>query len=156
MAPNRGPESFPPYEIYLDQGRVWPRETNDELAFQPITDMAPNYAASALAKLIRWAHVYGASVRLNIADLHERLAYVRNTPLGKALSAQAQGLTVPEEREEPLKKVGDLMVARTVLTAIEEADEHIADSLGMERVFALSAGIAQAITREYELKERGS
>jgi hypothetical protein len=76
--------------------------------------MAPRYAASALQKLLRWAGTHAGYVGLNMANTDSRLAYCRQSELGQALAAKAQGLDsadVLDRLDEELDGVTPLEMA---------------------------------------------
>lgn len=113
------------YSTYYN-GLTWPSDSVRDRLGHPkdieITAMAPQYAASALAKLIRNAleHPVGA---LQAMDIDSREEYVRKTRLGLALAAKALGLNdsadiyalysditdLPEERAGIRDVLGDVL-----------------------------------------------
>lgn len=85
-------DSYANYADYLNQGSYWPkRDDNVVTETVVIEDMPPQYAAAALAKLLRWTYEEGYP-RLNVYDADERVVHVRRTPLGVALMMRALGL----------------------------------------------------------------
>lgn len=94
-------ETFARYQDYLQQGVYWPKDDPrlGRVETTPIEDMAPQYAASALAKLLRWAYDHGYPA-LNIYDADERIVYVRRSKLGLALMMRAIGLYEMERMSE--------------------------------------------------------
>src|SRR5687768_10446044 len=82
------------YDLYLD-GDEWPSESSTEWStaaeeyvpeLRPVIDMPPQYAASALAKLVRWARDGGGPTEQGEYEEEWR---VRNSRLGQLLSARA-------------------------------------------------------------------
>lgn len=85
-------EDYADYAAWLHQREYWPKRVNsDRTTTVPVDSMAPQYAASALAKLLRWAYDEGYP-RLNIYDADERITMVRRSELGMALMLRAVGL----------------------------------------------------------------
>lgn len=96
VAPETG-EEFPDYEEYL-YGVMWPASTKTGITHPelvPVESMPPQRAASALAKLVRWA-VRSPTGELRLLDIDTREETVRQTPLGIALAARCQNLHVGE------------------------------------------------------------
>lgn len=98
VAPETG-EEFPDYEPYL-YGAVWPASSRNGISHPekvPVEGMPPQRAASALAKLVRWA-VHSPTGELRLLDLDTREETVRQTPLAIALAARCQNLHVGEHQ----------------------------------------------------------
>lgn len=91
----KGEDVFAPYAGYLGS-LVWPSVGNDRSTITLVNvernDMAPQYAASSLAKLVRWARVSPAGDIALYPDEDARENAVRVTRLGAALSARAVNL----------------------------------------------------------------
>lgn len=87
------------YAAYLP-GSVWPsdskRTEHGHPAIVEVATMAPQYAASALAQLVRWAVHSPAGLVLEIDDVTAREEFVRRSHLGLALAARAQSLSLDD------------------------------------------------------------
>jgi hypothetical protein len=86
-------EDFPNYAPFLTT-EVWPGSTGER---SPVMDMAPQHAASALAKLVRWAVSAPQGTLTLLSEIGLREEYVRRAPLGRALAARAQNLQPGED-----------------------------------------------------------
>lgn len=87
-------EEFPDYQDYLQSPYVWPsavgRGSREE--HKDVPEMAPQYAAAALAKLVRWARYAPVGEASLWPDEDARENFVRMTPLGVGLAARACNL----------------------------------------------------------------
>lgn len=129
------------YEDYLD-GTYWPSESKtnrEDYQGTPQTiwvgDMTPQNAASALAKLLRWARGGAATEAIAEEEVHR----VRRTTLARALAAKATSdddFAFPEENTEtmapgPQMDIGEL--AREIVIGIAETaaeEDFNLDALG--------------------------
>lgn len=79
-----------PYDDYLD-GEMWPSESSTMSGTGPgvetkwVGDMPPQYAASALGKVIRWARDSAVTEQ----EIHRAEDRVRASRLGQLLAARA-------------------------------------------------------------------
>lgn len=110
------------YDAYLE-GDEWPSESGhgspDEHGryqpeMRPIYDMPPQYAASALHKLVRWAR--DGSMNAEQEDREERR--VRSSTLGRLLARKALGI-------EDFELYSEHGVDRNALSA-KQLSRHIA------------------------------
>lgn len=86
-------DDFAPYAGYLSMA-VWPSNaTYGEVATSLVEEMAPQHAASALAKLVRWARTAPEGDITMNPDEDTREEAVRQSRLGHALAARACNLT---------------------------------------------------------------
>lgn len=86
-------DDFAPYAGYLS-GVVWPsNKAYGETEHTYVEEMAPQHAASALAKLVRWARMAPAGDITMNPDEDTREEAVRQSRLGLALAARACNLT---------------------------------------------------------------
>jgi hypothetical protein len=146
------PEDWGPYENHLDS-HVWPGA--DKFVVVERDEMPPQYAAAALAKLVRWARVHPVG---EIATLHgedEREEYVRKTRLGAALAARACNLE--EEHFHALygefgaRKDADM---HQVLAATAVLLQEGIGDWTLTQCIALGSALLQELSRSYEIKER--
>lgn len=80
-------ESYPDYDAFLATS-IWPG--SEDLV--NVESMAPQHAAAALAKLVRWA-VNAPTGQVALFDeVGAREDLTRSSPLGRALAARAQNL----------------------------------------------------------------
>lgn len=93
--PEKDPNDFAPYAPYLATN-IWPTLDKRTGALEQVLvdrdEMPPQYAASALAKLVRWARIAPEGETAHHGDEDSREEYVRSTALGKALAARAVNL----------------------------------------------------------------
>lgn len=90
---------FAPYQYYLG-GEAWPSvaHTGGDISTKPVfteedeQGMAPQNAAAALAKLVRWAVHQPEGEGAAIYDHSAREEWARHTVLGEALAARALNL----------------------------------------------------------------
>lgn len=92
---SKDPNAFGPYAGYLHTN-LWP-SINTYTGVMEMTqvnrdEMAPQHAASALAKLVRWARTAPEGDLVHYPDEDSREVEVRSSPLGKALAARAVNL----------------------------------------------------------------
>lgn len=91
----KDPNDFGPYEGYLDHN-MWPtwnpRTGEAKVVMVDRENMPPQYAAAALAKLVRWARIAPAGMIAMHPDEDSREYEVRSTTLGRALAARAVNL----------------------------------------------------------------
>lgn len=88
------------YAQYL-RGIDWPSDSTRDAVGQPglvdVATMTPQYAASALGKLVRWATHHPSGDMILIDDVTLREETARTSPLGLRLATRALGLTHPAE-----------------------------------------------------------
>lgn len=93
----KDPNDFAAYAGYLST-HIWPsvHPRTGEVTHTEITydSMAPQHAASSLAKLVRWARIAPEGDVALLPDEDSREYEVRASPLGKALAARACNLDV--------------------------------------------------------------
>lgn len=94
---DKDPNDFAPYEGYLDS-LLWPsfnsRTGEISAVIVDRENMPPQYAAAALAKLVRWARIAPGGMIAMHPDEDSREYEVRSSVLGKALAARAVNLEV--------------------------------------------------------------
>lgn len=94
---HKEPDDYANYEDYLHT-HVWPKADprTGELEHVVVNrdEMVPQYAAAALAKLVRWARSAPVGDISLFPDEDSREYEVRSTLLGKALAARAVNLDV--------------------------------------------------------------
>lgn len=140
-----GFEAYRHYENYLHQSTYWPSES-DGLE-KAIMDMVPRYAASAHAKLLRWAATVSARAHLNIADTHERISFVRRSPLAVALARVAQSLPIEAEFDAVPVDSRDIILAFAPVLA-----EHTA--LDITQIFKVAEALAAKAHAEWTMTQQ--
>lgn len=90
-------EVYGPYETYLHVP-LWPSIRNgmQDPEIADVTEMAPQHAAAALAKLVRWARREPTGQLSMIDDIDMREEEARTSPLGRHLAARALSLSEPQ------------------------------------------------------------
>lgn len=142
MGRRTGFEAYPKYQNYLHQTSVWPSESGG--AEIGITSMAPRYANSARAKLMRWAAGMGAQAALNIYDRDERLAYVANSPLAKILDTWANDVPYIDPVDAAEVTPRDIILAFAPVVA-----EHT--NLDITAIFKLCEALATKADDEWTI-----
>lgn len=117
------PEVFPDYSGYLNQ-LTWPSyDASEGVVMRYIDEMAPQYAASALAKLKRWAlGQYATQI-----DGERNWAEVQRSPLAKGLQARATSTDDFSEALEPARGLNTQqaihLVARSMLEGAGDEED---------------------------------
>jgi hypothetical protein len=153
----RDEEIFAPYESYLDVV-IWPSmDRQGEVTYTLVEEMqAPQHAASALAKLVRWARYAPVGDICRHPDEDSREEAARDSRLGHALAARA--LNLSEEHFHAL--YGEY-------GATPDADPHqvlaeLAVALGdyglgdwnLQQRIRLAASVLERLATVFAIKER--
>lgn len=84
-------EEYGAYQDWLHTS-LWPASVKAGEELKDVAEMAPQHAAAALAKLVRWARYAPAGQVALLPDEDSREDEVRVCPLGSALAARACNL----------------------------------------------------------------
>lgn len=116
------PESYPDYTECFNHHQ-WPSLENGTVRYSYVDEMAPQYAASALAKLRRWAFTQ----YVNDLDCERYWNEVQRTPLARALAARATSIedltaSLAPERGYSLEQAGH-MICRMALDGADDDED---------------------------------
>lgn len=153
----RQDEVFQEYAPYLAT-TIWPSVEKGYTGekYTPVEEMVPQYAAAALAKLIRWAK-YAPSGDITMhADEDSREEAVRKSRLGMALAARATNMT--EEHFHAMYGeygVGSEALIHDVMATVIQTlhDKGLADWQAKD-LAVLSWHIAEALDNTFVITER--
>lgn len=150
-------EEFAEYEGYLD-GNVWPSAEGTAASSGGYTmvdtEMAPQYAAAALCKLVRWARFAPVGETARYADEDAREEFVRRSYLGTCLAARACGM-LPEHFHAIYGEIGPgadvepRELLHRVVAIIEAATE-----LEYLPAIELAAALLSDLIPSYRITER--
>lgn len=109
------------YDAWLN-GTLWPSESTDTAI--PVEEMPPQHACSSLHKLLRWSTQWSTTEHQE----ETQRAWVRSTPLGRALTAQAIGLRDFSPTDDLRQGITNTAldaesVAKVVVRALLETDK---------------------------------
>jgi hypothetical protein len=154
---HKEPDVYANYEDYL-HSHVWPkvdpRTGETETVVVDRDEMVPQYAAAALAKLVRWARSAPVGNISLLPDEDSRECEVRGTELGKALAARAVNLDVDTffgmYGEFGVTPAADPdVVAALLVWALEE---HGLDWKPRERI-TLALKLAREVLGEFSVRQ---
>ena len=149
-------DEYAPYAGYLSSA-VWPSLDRDgDVITTVVEDMAPQHAASALAKLVRWARQAPAGDVARHHDEDSREYAARTSRLGQHLAARACNLT-EELFHAVYGEFGALPDAdpHQVLaeTAVALGDYGLSDWNLQQRI-ALAASVIERLMTVFAIKAR--
>lgn len=153
------------YGMWLHQEETWPSESarNDRTGHrpvhQPIAEMAPQHAVSALHKLIRWAKE-SPTGRMVAYDLDSRELEVRTSPLGMALAARALGLDTGEALglyaiDDPRARAGEPAPVKHLAAEVLVVLAHDSElNLEFHECGTAAMAVAHRVTQRWRVTER--
>lgn len=137
-------EGLANYDQYLD-GHLWPRViAGSEIHLVPVETMVPAHACNALHQLLRTGSQWASTEHQEEQDR----ARLRNTELGKALTAQAIGLRdfAPDEDPslKPFLPLEDVDVAKVLTRALFD----VLEALDPMQAAACATQITQTLSQQ--------
>ena len=153
----RKDDEYADYASYLDTA-LWPASVKSGEELKDTTDMPPQYAAAALAKLVRWARHAPEGATALLPDEDSREDAVRRSMLGTYLVARAANMD-PDHFYGLYGEYGSALDAdyHDVLAemAVTMGDCGLED-WGLRERLVLSAQVIDRLAKRFRVVQRGS
>jgi hypothetical protein len=146
------PDSYSEYAAYLDSP-LWPSSSRDTVV--DVESMAPQNAASSLAKLVRWARFAPQGEVALYPDEDSREEAVRKTRLGMHLAARACNM-VEEHFHAMYGEYGvgtEAALSDVVGIVLEALHEQLKD-WPVRNTATLAWHVTEALDKNFQLADR--